>query len=59
MKTDVERIINSLYTPKPKPDKDAMVGRRVTEDKRGVIVRAAYVNDVKDVGLFIGNLIIR
>lgn len=59
MKTDVERIIDSLYAPKPPKDVDAMVGRRVSEDKRGVIIRPAYVNDVHEVGLFVGNLIIR
>ena len=59
MKTDVERIIDSLYAPKPPKDVDAMVGRRVSEDRRNVVVSSAYVNDVKDVGLYIGNLIIR
>lgn len=59
MKTDVQRIIDSLYAPKPPKDTDAMVGRRVFESRRNVVVPSTYVNDVKDVGLFVGNLIIR
>lgn len=55
--TELQKI---LAKPKQvEQEVDAMVGRRVFEDKRKVVVKPCYASDVDKVGLFIGGLVIR